>query len=300
MRGQSQIINKGTTFAVIITMLLLLSSCGKVYDKNGFDWEPDLPPSDSVFNREILIRNLGDNLPEGHEPLDATDPLYFSLEKFSSAHLAYKTTNRWDLAFFGNSRSEVSGNNGKVSGFGYGSSSIGGIIVTDSAYSSITSIPEDGQFQIPGRSGLDEIGFFGAPMGHVAYTYFGNIFRPDKVVGYLDNSYDEAVQLEASKYAHMMYALSEDFAKAFAVTTNGDSTKCRTILVRTAEGNYAKVEMLSYYKNTIDPFEMNRGRGYAISFRYMVVKADEKRFGFTPRRKPMTVNLSTRSVTVGQ
>ncbi|GAA4322879.1 hypothetical protein GCM10023149_23480 [Mucilaginibacter gynuensis] len=277
---------------------LLLFSCGKTYDLNGTDFQPDTPPSDSVFSREILIRNLGDNLPAGDMPLDSEDPLYFSLEKFSSVRISYKTTNRWDMAFHGNSRSEIAGNNGKVSGLGYGSASVGGIILTNQPYSTVTEIPDDSQFQVPGRSGLDAIGFFGEPMGHVAYTFFGNIFRPDKVLGYSDSSYDPPVQIEAAKYAHMMYALSEDFAKAFPVTTNGDSTKCRTLLVRTAKGNYAKVEMLSYYKNTIDPFEMNRGKGYAISLRYMVVKADEKRFGFIARRKPMTVNLSTRTVIV--
>ncbi|MFT3824151.1 MAG: HmuY family protein [Chitinophagaceae bacterium] len=290
---------KRITQVLVVTLAaaLFCSACGKVYDLNGVDWQADVPPSDSVFNREILILNLGDNLPEGHVPLDATDPLYFSLEKFSSVHIAYKTTDRWDMAFYGNSRSEIAGNN-KISGFGYGSSATGGIIITDAPYSTITSIPDDGEFKTPGRSGLDEIGFFGEPMGHVAYTFFGNIFRPDKVVGYMDATYPAAVQVEAAKYAHMLYALSENFARSFPVTSNGDSTKCRTLLIRTAKGNYAKVEILSYYKNTLDPFDMNRGKGYATSFRYMVVKADEKRFGFTPRRKSMTVNMTTRKVTV--
>ena len=284
--------------ASLLFIIISLSSCGEIYDLNGFDWQPDVPPSDSVFSREILILNLGDNLPEGHTPVDASDPLYFSLEKFSTVHLAYKTTDRWDLAFRGNSRSELSGNNGRATGLGYGSSAIGGMFVTDSPYDKITSIPDDSKFQAPGISGLDEIGEFGAPMGHVAYTFFGNMFRPDKVVGYLDNTYDPAVQLEASKYAHMLYALSDDFAKKYPVTINGDFTKCRTILLRTAAGNYAKVEILSYYRNTLDPREMNRGKGYAVSFRYMVVKADEKRFGFTPRRKAMTVNQTTKRVEI--
>lgn len=276
----------------------MLASCGEVYDLNGYDWEPDVPPSDSVFSREITILNLGDNLPDGHVPLDNSDPLYFSLEKFSSAHIAYRTTDRWDLAFHGNSRSSIMGNNGRASGFGYGSSAVGGMILTDKPYSSITAIPEDAEFRTPGRSGLDAIGEFGEPMGHVAYTFFGNMFRPDKVIGYLDQSYPKEVQDEAAKYAHMMYALSEDFVKAFPVTMNGDSTKTRTLLVRTAKGNYAKVELLSFYRNALDPLDMNRGRGYAISLRYMVVKADEKRFGFTPRRKPMRVNLSTKQISV--
>lgn len=236
---------------------------------------------------------MGDNLPQGHTPLDPTDPLYFSLEKFATVHLAYKTTDRWDLAFFGNSRSEIAGNHGRMPGHGYGSSAIGGMMVTDSAYSSVTSIPDDSQFTTPGRSGLDDIGFFGAPMGHVAYTFFGNIFRPEKVVGYLDFTYPIEVQNEAARYAHMMYALSENFVKKYPVSTNGDSTRCRTLFIKTARGNYAKVEILSYYRNALDPSDMNRGKGYAISFRYMVVKADEKRFGFTPRRKPLQVNFTT-------
>lgn len=285
---------------LLLVLSALFSSCGEIYDLNGVDWEPDVPPSDSVFSREILVLNIGDNLPPGHEPLDASDPLFFSLEKFNSVHQAYRTTDRWDLALHGNSRSEIQGNNGRMPGFGYGSSSIGGVILTDSAYSKINTIPDDSQFQTPGRSGLDAIGEFGAPMGHVAYTFFGNRFRPEKVIGYLDFTYPLEVQTEAAKYAHMMYALSEDFAKKFPVTTLGDSTKFRTLLIKTAAGNYAKVEILSYYKNTIDPMEMNRGKGYAISLKYMLVKADEKRFGFTPRRKAMTVNLSTRKVEIKQ
>lgn len=286
--------------AIALTVTLCCSACGKVYDLNGVDWEADVPPSDSVFSREILLLNLGDNLPAGHAPLDEADPLYFSLEKFGSVHTAYKTTNRWDLAFSGNHWSEISGNNGKagISGYGYGSSAIGGIILTGAPYSSITTIPDDSEFKTPGRSGLDAIGFFGEPMGHVAYTFFGNIYRPDKVLGYADPSYPPEVQNEASQYAHMLYCLSENMAKVYPVTTNGDSTKPRTLLIRTAKGNYAKVEMLSYYKNALNPNDMNRAKGYAISMRYMVVKADEKRFGFTVRRKPMKVNLSTRTVTV--
>lgn len=52
-------------------------------------------------------------------------------------------------------------------------------------------------------------------MGHVAYTFFRNMFRPDKVVGYLDTSYPLDVQLEAANYAHMLYALSERMAQDF-------------------------------------------------------------------------------------
>lgn len=290
-------IRRYNAWLLALSSVVLLTACGKVYDLNGFDWEADVPPSDSAFSREITVLNLGDNLPGGHTPLDSDDPLYFSLEKFNTLHISYKTSDRWDVAFYSNSRSAIAGNNGR-SGFGYGSSSIGGMLLLDTPYSKVNDIPDDFAFQAPGHSGLDEIGEFGEPMGHVAYTFFGNMFRPDKVVGYMDDTYPREVQLEAAKYAHMMYALSERFAKTYPTATNGKTTRPRTLLVRTARGNYAKLEIMSYFKNALDPVEMNRGKGYAISLRYMVVKANEKRFGFTARRKALTVNMTTRRVTV--
>src|SRR3954470_18250921 len=103
----------------IAVAIILCTSCGKVYDLNGSDWEADVPPSDSVFNREIQILDLGANLPAGHEPLDAEDPMFFSLERFTSIGIGYKSTERWDISFSGPSRSNISANNGTRSGFGY-------------------------------------------------------------------------------------------------------------------------------------------------------------------------------------
>ncbi len=282
-----------------IASILMLASCGDVYDLNGFDYEPEVPMSDTLFNRDILVLNLGDNLPEGHKPLDANDPLYFSLEKLNTANILYKTTDRWDIALSGQGRSSITANNGKASGLGYGSSAVGGLYLAEAAYSTVQDVPEDQVFATPGYSGLDAIGEFGNGVGHVAYTFFGNMFRPDKVVGYMDTSYPLDVQMEAANYAHMLYALSERMAQDFPASLyTGVKTMPRTIFIRTAKGNYAKVEMLSYYRNTIDPVEMNRGRGLAVSFRYMMVKANEIRFGFVARRNPMTMNFSTGKITV--
>lgn len=119
----------------------MVASCGDVYDLNGFDYEPDVPMSDTLFNRDILVMNLGDNLPEGHKPLDANDPLYFSLEKLNSTNTLYKTTDRWDMAFSGQGRSSITTNNGKVAGLGYGSSAVGGLYLAELAYSIIQDVP---------------------------------------------------------------------------------------------------------------------------------------------------------------
>lgn len=279
-----------TCIVGLITILFFIS-CGKVYDLNGFDWEPDLPPSDSVYNREIRILDLGpDNVPEGHRPLDGSDPLYFSLEKFSSVHLGYKTTERWDIAFSGMYRTSISCNNGTKQGLGYGSSARGGILVYDSAYSEVTTVPDDNEFVYPGNVGLAYAEVYGGvvPGGHVWYTFF-DYLNPDREPGM------------EHLYQHMMYPVSEDFAKVFpnaAATVKGP----KTIIIRTASGNYVKMETQSYYKGVLDPLKMRRGTDMPIpyiSFRYMIIKAEEKRFGFVERHPKMTVNMTTKRTTTG-
>ena len=268
--------------AMIYGVILTLASCGEVYDLNGFDWEPELPLSDSVFNREIQVLDLGvENIPQGHRPVDATDPLFFSLEKFSSIHIAYRGTERWDIALHGLYRSSISSNNGKIQGFGYGTSSIGGIIVLDSAYSEVTTVPDDHQFIVPGNVGLGGFAEDFIPGGHVFYTFFGNPFREDKIEG-----------PEYNRYAHMMYCLSEDFAKAFPGVYGSRKEKIKpvTIIVRTASGNYAKMETQSMYKGVMNPLDMYRSSTRPIpylSFRYMVIKKEEKKVWF--RRQKATI-----------
>lgn len=268
---------------------MLCSSCGKVYDLNGTDFEADVPPSDSVFNREIQILDLGAHLPAGHEPVDAEDPLFFSLERFSSIGIGYKSTDRWDITFSGMARSIISANNGTRSGFGYGTSAIGGLVVLDSAFDDVTQIPDDSQFKYPGQTGLDDQGAFGAPLGHVIYTFFGNPLRPDKMKD-LENP-DPAAQTEVNKYQHMMYCLSQNLTRTFK---DVHPLRPRTIIIKTAKGNYAKMETQSLYMGTLDPMQMRRDKDIKMpvySFRYVVVKANERRFGFLVNRAKLTIKL---------
>jgi hypothetical protein len=283
----------------VAAIIILFSSCGKVYELNGSDWQADIPPSDSVFNREIQILNLGDNLPADHVPLDSEDPMFFSLEKFSSVAIGYRSTERWDIAFSGIYRSEITPNNGRYTGFGYGTSATGGLLVLDTPYDKVTDIPDDSQFQLPGRTGLDDQGFFGAPLGHAIYTYFGNFLRPDKMKE-LDNA-DPVIRSDADSYQHMMYCLSQATAEAFKTGLNGKPLRPRTIIIRTAAGNYAKMETQSIFQGILDPWAMHRDKNIAMpvySFRYIVVKASERRYGFMHTRQAMTANMSTRTVTL--
>lgn len=286
---------------VLFGTILGFASCGEVYDLNGYDWEPELPLSDTVFNREIFIRNYGDNPPAGHSPLDAMDPMLFSLERFSSINLFYKTTERWDLSFSGLFRSSIGVNNGRTAGLGYGSSAIAEIAVLDTPYSKVTHIPENIRFQAPGEVGLDAQGTLSNQLGHVVYTFGGNFVRPDKVAGYDEN--DPQSSLEANQYMHMMYCLSEDLITAFpkAKSLQNKPLKPRTIIIKTARGNYAKLETQSIYKGVTDPILMRRGYEVPIySFRYILIKADEGRFGFVTRKPSLTVNMSNKTITVGK
>lgn len=287
------------TFALVFGVILTLASCGDVYDLNGFDWEPDVPPSDSVFNREIQVLNYGDKLPAGHSPLDDMDPMYFSLEKFSSVNTNYKSTDRWDIAFSGLFRSGITTNNGIAQGLGYGSTGVGAIVILDTPYSKITQVPENLVFSSPGNIGLDYQGTMSYSMGHVVYTFGGNFVRPDKVQGY-DPSDPVATQ-EANLYRHMVYCLSEDLLKNFPNAKNLQKTalRPRTMIIKTARGNYVKMETQSFYKGVTDPMLMKRGLQIPVfSFRYMVIKADEARFGFVARKPALTVNMSTQTTTV--
>lgn len=280
-----------------LVILSGFASCGEIYDLNGFDWEPDTPASDSVFNRYIYIRDFGKaNLQEGHRPADATDPLLFSLEKFTSVHNGYKTSTRWDICFLG---VNIESNNGSKAGYGYGSSAIGGLLLLDSAFSAVAAVPEGYPFVIPGNYGLND--FMGSGLGHALYSFLSNPIYPEIIE--LDGHPDPEKSLMAKQYKHMIYYLSEDLANLFPSDKfpDNDWLRPRTFIVRTANGNYAKLEMQSYYKGTVNPKEMSRKlpQNYH-SFRYMVIPASEKRFGFIERRPPLTIDFSKKTSTVGQ
>lgn len=293
-----------TKLSIILSgaILVLFASCGEVYDLNAFEWEPETPLNDSVFNREITVLNFQpfegvENIqqPSDRSPLDAEQPsTLFSLERFSRIHDAYTVSERWDLSIggFGN----ITANSGSARGIGYGSNAVGGLIVLDTFYSKIMDVPAGIILEVPGYGGLDAQGTMSTRIGTTVYTYGGNFIRPDKVIN--RDSPDPVLAEEARMYSHMLYALSEELLRTFpnAKNIHGGPLRPRAMIVRTARGNYAKVEMLSYYHDILDPELMRRGLENflvgSVSFRYMVIKAEELRFGFVERRPPLTIDMT--------
>lgn len=305
------VLNKGVLpLTGIFSILFLLASCGDVYDLNAFEWEPETPLNDSVFNREITVLNFqplegvaGIQQPSDRSPLDAEQPsTLFSLERFSRIHPAYTVSERWDLSI--GALASITANSGIGRGPGYGSNAVGGLVVLDTLYSKIKNVPAAIIFEEPGYGGLDAQGTFSNRIGTTVYTFGGNFIRPDKVIN--RDSPDPKLAHEALMYSHMLYALSEDLIRTFpnAKNISGGTLRPRAMVVRTARGNYAKVEMLSYYHDILDPEEMRRGLENflvgSVSFRYMVIKADELRFGFVERRPPMTIDMTRGTKIIGE
>ena len=210
--------------------------------------EPTKPAeTDTMFNRLITVRNFGEALPEGSSPDDSQSPIYYSLETNSAVPLAYQKTDRWDLSFQGIFRSFIGGNNKAKGNLGEGGPGVGGIMIVKQDFDEVTDIPPDSQFKTGNAVvGTDDAGDFGQGVGYYIYDFSGGIFG--------DGSFEKQ---------HVAYVMQEG----------------RTIIVKTARGNYAKIQMLSLYKDMLDPATWTRySPAPFFTFRYVLAKAGSTKF----------------------
>ncbi|WP_146746621.1 HmuY family protein [Sinomicrobium soli] len=230
------------------------------------DTEPDFVTDESIFNRLITVSNLGGELPEGHEPMDEQDPLYYSLENEATVNTHYKQTDRWDISFSGIYRSFAGGNNGSdVANLGYKGPGVGGILILEKAFDDVIDIPDDSEFRTPtGIIGTDDAGAFGNGIGYYCYDFGGDIFN--------DGSYE---------YQHIAYCLA-DTTTVYEGTEKERTLLPRTMIVKTAKGNYAKIKMISLYKDLTDPDEWKRNSPHVYyTFQYVLAKAGSSKFEIT-------------------
>jgi hypothetical protein len=228
-----------------LILFLLMVSCSKSTTAPS-GTEP--PVSDTMFNRVITVMNVGADRPDTSEPLYDPSIIYFSLETNAVTPVDYKRTSRWDLSFSGTERSFLGGNNGaNTANLGYQGPGKGGICILTQRFDSVIDIPEDGAFRTgSGLIGTDDMGAYGTGTGYYAYDWGGTLFG--------DGSYDKQ---------HVAHVLQDT----------------RTVIVRTAKGNYAKIRMLSIYKDELDPSKWLRNSPHPyFSFQYILVKAGSKKF----------------------
>lgn len=221
-------IQRKTMLSFLALLALLFSSCSKE-DTIQPD-APQKPPADVPFqgtapyNKLTRISNLQitkeDALYAG-----VTPPFYYSLENNKAISADQARTADWDIAFDGIFNSFLEGNNSiDKSNKGYRGGGIGGIMILPIPFDQVTTIPADSEFKTNSRAvGSDDAGAFGEGVGWYLYDYGGTI----RGGGAIDKK-------------HVAYAMPES----------------RTIILRTAKGNYAKIKIISCYKDVLTPDKM--------------------------------------------
>lgn len=192
------------------------------------------------------IENLAVETDDANPTVPPTAVL-FSLETRATIPLLYTKTNRWDICFNGLYNSFLSSNNGQSSNsLGAGSTGAGAITILQKPFGEVTDVPADGTLSISKTIGTDDEGDFGEGTGWYLYD-FGGTKRGD-------GSYNKQ---------HVAYAMPEK----------------RTIVVRTAKGDYAKIKMISCYKDafTADKWFRTTPHMY-FTFEFVIVPKGSTKF----------------------
>lgn len=235
--------------------LLFLASCSN--DEANTD-EDTTPVNTTNYNKVIRVENFGYELADGNEFEDKSI-LYYSLIDNKEVPSEYRKTTRWDLAFSDLYSSFMSGNNGADSGnLGTGTAAVGGIYIVEKAFDEVTDIPNDNVFRTgKGVYGTDENGDFGPGPGWYLYDFDGIYVR--------DGAYDNK---------HIAYALGEPL-----LLKSGKTVAARTIIFKTAKGDYAKIKMISVYKNIFkrEDFTRTAPKMY-FTFEYVLVPKGSTKF----------------------
>ncbi|MFD1769873.1 HmuY family protein [Sphingobacterium suaedae] len=234
-------------FALFIS-LGMISSCGKNEDTAPVIG-PDPITSDTMFNRLITVHNFGEALADGSIPTDKQDPIFFSLEQKQAVKPDYQRTTRWDISFSDIYRSFINCNHSSA-GFGNDGPGKGGIYLVKQKFEDVVNVPPDDVFRRGERAyGTDDSGAFGEGLGWYLYD-FGGTLKGDG----------------SEEKKHIAYPIEN-----------------HTLLVRTAKGNYAKIKILSIYKDKLDPNTWVRSDPQPYyTFQYVLVKAGSTRFEIKP------------------
>lgn len=177
---------------------------------------------------------------DDNNPAATLPPLYYSLENKIQITADFAKTASWDMVFTGTYNIFI-GSNGATD-----HKTEGGILILKQPFEQVTDVPSDDQFTTTKSFGLDEAGNFGQGTGWALYDFNGTKMG--------DGS--------ASKQ-HVVYALPAT----------------RTLIVRTAKGNYAKIKMISCYKDafTADKWFIDTPHMY-FTFEYVIVPKGSKKF----------------------
>jgi hypothetical protein len=247
-------------FLFLAVLLTACSSDDKPADsENGGENPGTEVPDNVLFYKVVHVKNYQGSTSDDN-PTAPSATLYYSLEENKAVDGSYKKTKKWDLAFGGLYASFLSGNNGSnTQNNGALAGGKGGITIVEKPFSEVVDIPADSQFKTGiDLIGTDDAGSFGNGIGWYLYDFGGEVVtdgtNPQK--------------------AHVAYALGESLKIA-----NGKVIPARTVILKTANGNYAKIKMISVYKDVYTSAEWFKDTPHMYyTFDYVMVPAGSTKF----------------------
>jgi hypothetical protein len=231
---------------IILMFTILMASCSKKDDVSPEPTKPEPPTGGSVpFYKLQRVDNFqaetDDSNPTAEKP-----PKYFNLENKEELPQLYATTSRWDLQFSGLYNADLSAN----------ATFNGALAIIEKPFEEVTDIPTEAEFSASRIAGADINGSFGGGIGWYFYDFGGALIG--------DGSYDKQ---------HVAYALGNP------ITLKNGKTISRTLVVKTVNGNYAKVKMISVYKDALSPDQWFRNAPHMyFTFEYVLVPKGSKKF----------------------
>lgn len=252
------------TYLVSMGLLLFAASCSD----NNDDAKPAPEPEDSTVVIETGVYTLANVAADTAATSSAAaKPFYYSLEDQRVVPASQVQTSNWDIVFTGTYNSSIYANNGTAQySPGYGGPGKGGIYMVidqqidagyyggagqvlksiparslfDTAFARVKTVPvNDNEFKTNESIGLDY--FSGSSSGWAYYDFYGTMFP--------DQPYDSVT--------HVCYNMP------------------RTLVVRTAKGNYAKLIIYSIYKGAPEKPTRSYRPGF-ITFKYAIQKDGSK------------------------
>lgn len=239
-----------STFVKKIGLLILLSTCLCACSKDGSlisEQEQPKPAENGNYYKLQRVDNFVVHSDDDN-PLAVPPTVYYNLETQKIVSKELLKTNQWDLAFGGLYNSFLSGNNGdNPLNHGSGNNATGGILIVKKPFDQIVDVPEDAAFNTAADLvGTDSSGDFGQGTGWYLYDFYGTIRS--------DGRWEKQ---------HVAYALPES----------------RTVVLRMAKGDYAKIKMISCYKDIFLPELMMRtSPKMYYTFEYVVVPKGSTKF----------------------
>lgn len=244
---------------LIATLSASCSSDDPKADETEVDPEIEQPVNNTLFYKVLHVKNYEGSTSDDN-PTAPSKTLYYSLEENKSVDDSYVKTRKWDMAFGGLYASFLSGNNGSnAKNNGYQAGGVGGITIVEKHFDQVIDIPADSEFKTGlDVIGTDDAGSFGNGVGWYLYDFGGEVMT----------------DASNPQKAHVAYALGESLT-----TIKGVVIPARTIILKTANGSYAKIKMISVYKDVYKAADWYKDTPHMYyTFDYVMVPAGSTKF----------------------